>query len=192
MWGKTSWGTSAARWGSAAAVAGAVAVSVAPAGVRAEAAFGARIVAVATPSPASVTAARSDGKRQRRLCGRKHELHRGRSSTGRQGHKPRSADRSRPGVVDLDQSRRDQRGQARRRQQRHGADRAGGHQRSAAVGGIGVESPPIISPAYPRSGLSRASAIMAATGQAAVEQRADRIRHERRGRRLVSWAWSRA
>ena len=56
MWGKTSWGTSAARWGSAAAVAGAVAVSVAPAGVRAEATFGARAVAVATPSLASVTA----------------------------------------------------------------------------------------------------------------------------------------
>ena len=56
MWGKASWGTSAARWGAVAVVSGVVAVSTVPAGVQANATFGARSAAVATPSPASVMA----------------------------------------------------------------------------------------------------------------------------------------
>ena len=56
MWGKASWGTSAARWGAAAAVAGVVAVSPAPDGARAAAAFGARMAAAVTPGPATVSA----------------------------------------------------------------------------------------------------------------------------------------
>ena len=108
MWGKASWGTSAARWGAAAAVSWRCrsqpqrrpARRRAPPVRRADRRCG-------DARPCQRDGRLADSERQRGLRGREREHLRGRSSTNRQGHKPRGTGRGCPSGVDLGWSRRD-------------------------------------------------------------------------------------